>query len=452
MRSVSKIGKVLPYAVLVSGALLPAALVIALPEFYHHSDIGIQMVWMQQWNKGWREIYNTCSSCDYPLMGTFIAAGIPKLLSRIGVDNLAQGFRICLAFVDGANVLLVFLLFRILKVRRAALWAGVIGLSLSSWAGGAVWGNIDDVSHFLLLVILLWIVVSNLTGKIHLPLFLVVCSVLMSFLILTKHLNIFNLFALEFMLMVNIFATRKRAVAASAWLLQVALLLVCIFGWDVPLTIDRPYVSHLQMIWGTPGRMGDFLSNNGFNLWMLLGRDMLSSSAVPLFPDSPVAVLRALTPFNAGVVLFLAAASSLAAAVAWRIGKRRTPGAPWLDRNSLLDLIAFLALINLAYNVTLPGTHERYLYSFYPLVILAFLGLQDYDRRFSLPLVALLVGGANVYGVFVLGILTGDFAFSNDAHRVAAVFHAGLLLLVSAVFFRYLSARRPPPVEGSGGR
>jgi hypothetical protein len=179
---------------------------------------------------------------------------------------------------------------------------------------------------------------------------------------------------------------------------------------------------------------------------------MLSSSAIPLFPDSPIAVLRALTPLNVGAVLFMAAAASLAVAVAWRIGKRHPLGSSWLGRESLLTLVGFLALINLAFNVALTGTHERYLYSFYPLVLLAFLGLREFNRRFSLPLVVLLVVGANVYGVFVLGILTGDFAFSYGAHHVEAVFHGGLLLLVLVVFYRYLLEKQRPPANLPGGR
>jgi hypothetical protein len=410
------------------------------------------MVWALQWNKGWTEIYNTCPGCNYPILGIFGTVGVLKLLVKLGVADLVLGYRFFLAAVDGANVILVFLLFRALRIRNAALWAGIIGLLPFSWAGGAVWGQIDDVSHFLLLLILLWIVGSNLSGKIPLLLYLGVCSALMSFLLLTKHLNIFSILALEFILVVNIFTARKRLAAAGAWLWQVGLLFVFVFGWGVPLSIDRPYLSHLQMIWGTPGRMGDFLSNNGFNLWMLLGREMLSSSAIPLFPDSPIAVLRALTPLNVGAVLFMAAAASLAVAVAWRIGKRHPLGSSWLGRESLLTLVGFLALINLAFNVALTGTHERYLYSFYPLVLLAFLGLREFNRRFSLPLVVLLVVGANVYGVFVLGILTGDFAFSYGAHHVEAVFHGGLLLLVLVVFYRYLLEKQRPPANLPGGR
>ncbi|MGB7538823.1 MAG: hypothetical protein WBM17_09805 [Anaerolineales bacterium] len=425
------------YGVLACGVAISAILVIVFPDFYHHGDIGIQMVWVEQWNKGWKEIYNTCSSCDYPIIGTFVAAGIPKLLSRIGFSDTVWWFRFCLAVVDGANVFLVFLLFRELKIKNAALWAGLIGVSLSSWAGGGVWGNIDDVSQFLLLLIVWWMVKSNLSGKIPIALYLGVCVFLTAMLFLTKHLNVFNLLSIEFILTVSVFIGRKRLPAAGYWLLQLALLFVFIFWWDLPLTIDGPYVSHLQLIWRTPGRLGDFLSNNGINIWMLLGRDMLSSSALPLFPESPVGLLRWLTPFNAGIGLFAIIVGAFSLSTAWTIWKCKEPGSQLLNREALLNGILHLALVNLAYNVLLTGTHERYLYNFYPFVLLACLGLEAYDPRFSKYLAALLLIGANVYGYFVLGILTGDFSFRFQVHKSLAVFHAGLLFLLLAIVFLY---------------
>jgi heme A synthase len=72
------------------------------------------------------------------------------------------------------------------------------------------------------------------------------------------------------------------------------------------------------------------------------------------------------------------------------------------------------------------------LYHFYPFVLLACLGLGEYDRRFSKALSALLVIGANLYGFFVLGVLSGEFAYRYNVHKYVAVFHAGLLLLLLA--------------------
>jgi hypothetical protein len=433
------------YGVLICGVALSAILVSVFPDFYHHGDIGIQSVWGEQWNKGWKEIYNTCSSCDYPLFGTFVAAGIPKLLARLGFSDSVWWFRFCLAVVDGLNVLLVFLLFRKLAIAHAALWAGLIGLSLSSWAGGGVWGNIDDVSQFILLLIVLWMVIYNFSGKIPLALYLGISAFFAAALLLTKHLNIFNVVCVEFILTVNIFIGRKRLSAAGYWLLQLVLLFVFLFWWDIPLTIDGPYLSHLQMIWQTPGRLGDFLSNNGFNIWMLLKREMLSSSSIPLFPDSPIGILRLLTPFNVGISLFLTIVAAFSLSTAWTVWKRRETGSQHFNREAILNCILYLAMVNLAYNVLLTGTHERYLYNFYPFIILAVLGLASYDHRFSKILTALLFICANLYGYFVLGILTGEFFNRFQVHRNLAVVHAGLLLLLLGISFLYQRSKQSNP-------
>ena len=137
----------LSYGVLILGIIFSAMVVAAFPDFYHHSDVETMMVWAQQWNHGWTEIYNTCPGCNYPLFGIFSTAGVFKLLAKVGVSDIAWGFRFFLAAVDGANVLLVFLLFRELRIKHAALWAGIIGLLPSSWVGGGVWGQIDGISH-----------------------------------------------------------------------------------------------------------------------------------------------------------------------------------------------------------------------------------------------------------------------------------------------------------------
>ena len=79
----------------------------------------------------------------------------------------------------------------------------------------------------------------------------------------------------------------------------------------------------------------------------------------------------------------------------------------------------------------------RYLYHFYPFVILACLGLKEFNRRFSPLLAALLIVGANIYGVFVLGILTGELVYRIEPHRILAVFHGALLLWLMATALRY---------------
>jgi hypothetical protein len=438
MRIPAGLRRALSCGVLILGICFSAAVVAAFPDFYHHGDVEAMMIWARQWNHGWTEIYNTCPGCNYPLFGIFTTAGVFKLLAKIGVADIAWGYRLYLAAVDGANVFLLFLLFRELKIRGAAVWAGVIGLLPASWAGGAVWGQIDDVSLCMLLLVVLWIVWCNRTGRVPFALYLAGCSFGMAALVLTKQVNVFAAAAVEIFLAVSIFSGRDRRRAAGYFLLQAALLFVFVFGWDLPLNLEGGPVSHQQIVWGARSNAGSFLAQNGINLWVFLDRPMLSSSADPLFPGLPAGLSAWITPFSVGAVLFLAAVAGLTFFLARKIGRRPAPDGPFRDRETMLNFILFLALVVLAFNVFLTGNRMRYLYGFYPLVLLAWLGLGEYDRRFPPLLAALLLSGAVLYGGFVFGILNGELVYSLAAHRVLAAFH-GLLLL-----FLVLTAWRDP--------
>jgi hypothetical protein len=427
----------LPYGVLILGIFFSAIVVAAFPDFYHHGDVQAFMVWAQQWNHGWTEVYNTCGGCNYPIFGIFSTAGVLKLLAKVGVSDIAWGFRFFLAAVDGANVLLVFLLFRELKIKNAALWAGILGLLPSSWVGGGVWGQIDGVSQCMQLLVVLWIVWCNRTAKVPFAAYLAVCSFGMAALLLTKQVNLFSVTAMEIFLAVSIFSGRKRLPATGYFLLQAVLLLIFLFAWDLPLNIEGGLFSNLQIAWGARSNAGTFLAQNGINLWVLLDRPMLSSSDIPLFPGLPFGISPWVTPFTVGVVLFLAAVAVLSLSLARKVARQSAPGGPYRDRETMLNFILFLAIVNLAFNVLLTGNRMRYLYHFFPFVILACLGLMEFDRRFSPWLAAVLLIGANAYGVFVLGILSGEFMYRIDLHRILAVFLGFLLLWLMAAALRY---------------
>jgi hypothetical protein len=437
MQAPMNIRRGLSYGVLLLGIIFSAIVVAAFPDFYHHSDVQVFMVWAQQWNHGWTEIYNTCPGCNYPLFGIFSTAGAIKLLTKVGISDVALGFRFGLAAVDGINVLLVFLLFRELKIKHAALWAGIIGLLPSSWVGGGVWGQIEGISQCMHLLIVLWIVWCNRTAKVPFAFYLAICSLGMAALLLTKQVNLFSVAAMEFFLMVQIFSGRKRLPAAGYFLLQAALLLIFTFAWDLPLNIEGGLFSNLQVAWGARSNAGGFLAQNGINLWVLLNRPMTSPSNILLFPGLPSGISQWITPFIVGVVLFLAAAAVLSASMARKAAGIPALESPYRNREMMLNFILYLAIVILAFNVLLTGNRMRYLYPFYPFVIMACLGLREFSRRFPPLLAALLIIGANIYGVFVLGILNGELVYRIEPHGILAVFHGVLLVWLMAAALRY---------------
>ncbi|MGB7538824.1 MAG: hypothetical protein WBM17_09810 [Anaerolineales bacterium] len=424
--------------ILIMGISISAIMVLAFPKLYHLWDVPEFFRWSKIWDDGWNAIYVNCVECNYPIVGMFSTAGLIRFLRLADTPDPALSFRLILSVVDGLNVLLIYLLLKELSVKDAAVKAGVIGLLVSSWAGGALWGQIDNVSQFFLLLTLLWMVKYHRSMRINFFLFLGITSVLMAFMVLTKQLIVFSFFSLELLLLATIFLRRKWFHAIGYSLFHFAVFLVFVFGWDLFLDPVNGYRSHLQLIWGERSTHGEILSANGLNLWNLLPREMNSSSASPFPLFTGTAFEKIITPVNIGLFLFLVLAALISVSTLLKTRKPNTADNRLLNREALLNFILHLAVINLIFNVVLTGTHERYLYHFYPFILIAFVGLAELDERWSnFPLPVLMLG-STLYGAFVLGVLWGMFAFRNyPVHMALAVFHAALLGALIVVSLKY---------------
>jgi hypothetical protein len=411
--------------------------VLALPNFYYQKDFAAFWEWGQLWRSSWRDIYLSCAQCNYPILGIFSTAGLIGWLAPLGYEKTVFVFRVFLALVDGINVYLVFWLLKKLLVERAFYWAGMVGILLSSWVGGALWGQIDGLSQFLILIWLVWLVRGNTQGwssKTSFQVFLVVGSLLLAALLLFKQLTIFSVFSLGLLLMGNlIFFSREWRQVILNSMLALATFLAAIFSFDFFLNLPSPYFSHLVYVWETGSNHSEIISGNGFNLWVFLGRDQWSSARVPLSEQLPF-----LTPYGLGMVFFLL--FTLLITGSWLLFLRRQfqQGETCLNREMLLNGIFFLALVNLGFNIFMTGTHERYLYHFYPYLLVAWLGLANYNRLFTPKILPLLIFGANFYGTFMLQIIPSlDFRLGYWPHWLLGSFHLGLLIYLMVVFFRY---------------
>jgi hypothetical protein len=431
----------LQYGILLLGISISVILVISFPNFYHYDDVRTFLGWSKFWNEGWEDIYRNCIDCNYPILGMFSSAGVLSLLARVSSQNAVWVFRIILALVDGLNVLLFFFLLKEFSIKNAALWAGITGLLLSSWAGAALWGQIDNVSQLFLLATLFWMVKWNLSGRSTPIIFLVISSLLLAFLLLTKQLIVFSFFPLELLLLVNIFSFRKWGSAIVYLGLHFAFLFFFIFLWDHFLHLEEPYISHLQLIWGGRSGQSNILSINGFNIWVFLHRAMGSSSHVPFIFLSKFALLKMFTPYNTGVFLFTGLAILLSVSTLLRMRKRIADGKSFLSKEDLLNFILLLSIINLGFNVLLTGTHERYLYHFYPFLLLAYMGLRHHSRLFTKTLLVAILIGSSLYGLFVLGILSGVLdeyiSIGYQVQKFLAVYHVALLCVLFVIFFAY---------------
>lgn len=374
--------------------LLPFLIIRSFPKFYHSSDVDDFWRWSQAWEMDWRSVYITCERCNYPFLGTWLSGGLMSALNIETFARLANRFRYVLAAIDALNVLLIWLILHRLRVKHAPLWAGIIGLLPSSWLGSSVWGQIDGVGQFLLLLFFLLLIWFHhkIRSVRELYVFAILSGLLLSLMLLTKQLIYFSIFALGLIFIANVIVySRKFVVVLACGVFSFISFLLPVLVIDANLNLKAPYLSHLQYILATGSDHAEVISYTGFNLWTFFTNDPLGSSR-QMLPGLPFA------PYYAGMILFLLINAILAFVFARQIFKHQ-------DRFIPTALI-YLALVNLSFNLTLTGTHERYLYHFYPFILIAclvYLGAEGSFNRFTL---ATLLAGSLLYGVFLFGYLT----------------------------------------------
>ena len=165
------------------------------------------------------------------------------------------------------------------------------------------------------------------------------------------------------------------------------------------------------------------ISGNGFNIWVLFFKDMLNTSSNML--------LGIVSPKYIGIFLFL---FSFAVITYLHLQKIRAQTIQLISKSFIVNYILYLALINLSFNVFLTGTHDRYLYHFYPFLFIAIIGMgQDFTSILKNKTLYISLIGAILYGAFILSILMMvQPAYSN---KVLAVFHFCLLVYLFLQYF-----------------
>ncbi|MEI7849662.1 MAG: hypothetical protein WCK35_27955 [Chloroflexota bacterium] len=423
--------------ILFTGILFSLFMVLALPDAYFHKDLEVFGKWTQNWNSGWQNIYINCPDCNYPILGMFGSAGLMSWLGSSGSQAPVFTFRILLALLDGINIYLLFWIMRRLQVEKAAYLAGLIGISISSWAGAALWGQIDGISQLLLLLTLGWVVKKNTTDQsttINYWLYLIISAFLLGTMLLTKQLSIFSAFSIGLLLIADIaFHNRSLKTFLACTVVGGATFLVALFAWDPFLALKPPYFSHLLYIWQEGIFQQGIISGNGFNIWMLSGQDMWSSAQVPFTSISPF-----FTPYRVGQLLFLLLTGLSTLSLFLWLSQKYKLQEKQLDREILLNFILHLALTNLCFNVFLTGTRERYLLHFYPTILLAWAGLIGFSPLFTKKMRSLLFFCANLYGLFVLQILSSfDFHTGTSTHLFMTVLHLGLYISLLIIVLKY---------------
>lgn len=425
--------------VFTAGLLFPAFVIFMYPSWYQPDDLDAFLYWSREWAKDAQSIYVNCAYCNYPFLGMAFSAGAVDFLGIRDFEGMTGLFRYYLAAIDLLNVVVLFYLLKTLKVKDAAFWAGVVGLLPSSWIGTSFWGQIDNAGQFFVLAFFLAAarlneIPESKPWRNYLLAFAL--GFILSCLVMTKQLVFFSMISLGSMAVANLILISRKwtaslpALAALAVSFAAPILLV-----DANLQYDPQYLSHLHYILATGSSHGDTISSFGFNIWTLFTDNPFGSSHEPLSVFG-----LTLIPYTTGIVLFLLSVASLTlAAITYhaRQNKNETAG---FTHTHLAFWLVHLALVNLGFNLLLTGTHERYLYHFYPFAIAAILFIQKMDGFNR----AVLLGGAACYGFFLYGYLTGYNQFFDQLpYRLMTLLHIYLVVFFSGVLFKRFLNRNP---------
>ena len=197
--------------------------------------------------------------------------------------------------------------------------------------------------------------------------------------------------------------------------------LSAIFLVDSLFQFDSQFISHLHRVlhvYGSERHLHE-ISANGFNIWMALGPD---------FVDATQPFWRNFTPKTVGFVFFTLYTFALTGFTVYKILAHKSQ---FSKTHIFACLLCFFALFNLAFNLLLTGTHDRYLLYFYPYIILASL-LLKHKTCFYLVFIM-----AFVYGFFVLVILNRNFELLF--HYITGVPHFTFFVYLTVLLFVQLS-------------
>jgi hypothetical protein len=391
---------------------------IIYPNIYHHFDVTTFVSWGPFLNPI-QQVYMTDCYCNYPIVGMLLSTGILEFF-----DYHIFSFLIFLCFIDAINVVLIWALLRLLNIRYALLWSGLIGLSFSSWIGGAQWGQIDNIGQLFLYLILILCYFFFKAEKKEANTFnlnILIIGLFISIAFLTKQLLLFPLVPIIIFLIFHFLFYAHSSLRFTYFFSLAFSILFPVFLFDLWLEIPEKYFfSHVERIFDTGSEHINFISGNGFNIWLTFFPDQNVSSTNPFF--------FGLSPKIIGLMLFVFGNLWMIMQL-FHLFKK----GPQDFKFIFVNLVGYFAFYNLLFNVVLTGTHERYLYHFYPYLIVFLLYLY-FNHKQSIKFIELdlLVAffGASLYGFFVFCILM-KYLDNLVYHRILMVIH--LLLLVRLI-------------------
>ncbi|ACK66454.1 conserved hypothetical protein [Rippkaea orientalis PCC 8801] len=440
---------------IILGIILPFILVTFL-DSYSRYDVGVFEDWASCWGQ---EIYLECpTTLVYPsgalIFSAGVIQGIKSLLSINDRHTVASVFRYFLAFFDSLNFLLWIYLAKMIHLRLAIVFAFIVLIIPSSWAGSSVWGQIEGISLFFCLASTIFFLKSWTKKQTNSHnkkawksgVWLLLGTPLLSIFILTKQWNIFSLpfFLLVFVVTVVQFWT-NFGYRCIFWVLSALILLTLSFLYldSFFLVVREFHHSSYWLIWtGPASNLIKKIAGNGFNIWIFLGRPRGSSSLVPFLTFNIGNWKSSLTPFKTGLFLYSMFIIFLLFTFyrnVLRVLQQNIMNKNLYQLNDYLIaiLLFFHGLCHLGFNVLLSGTHERYLYLGYPSLLMAVIWFYTNKIVFSWHSTLLCFLAAFAYGCFVYSRIGNlpKFLILLQKHEFLGGIH---FLLLGFLFYLWL--------------
>lgn len=407
------------HALLLVVLIIPIVLRVLFISTYHGFDVGTFEQWIASTTPFYK-VYATECYCNYPIIGLFLSTGVLKLVGSFSL------FFLYLAIFESINALLFYFLLGFLNVKNKWVYTLLFVVLPSTLSGGALWGQIDHIGLtflLILLIILAQIYQNNSIQKVTSRWHYLFIGMLFYLAVFTKQLLVFPLIPIGIAILLILYNQKNLKEAISLLLIMLAGFLLPFIGFEAWLSYPDTYqFTHYQRILETGSDHMDIISGNGITIWQLFYQDLEHPSTEK--------IIAFLSPKHAGLVLTFC----FSAWLFFQYVKKSFSSGKAAFQIGLLCLV--IAVFNLTFNLFLTGTHERYLFYFYPFLILAFLGLRTTSGLFKKYDIVLFFIGSIGYGLFVLAILKGWLKVDNM--HVNTIYHKLLTIGHLLIFIRLL--------------
>jgi hypothetical protein len=441
--------------------------------YFHRMDVQTFHAWADCFAQTGRDIYLACYYNNsptpgliaaYPSIGMLASGGVIYLIKYLMAltdwEQISNVFRSYLFLFDLFNLFLFVTIARMMQFRKPLLIGLMLFLIPSNLVGGAMWGQIDNISLTFCLITSIALVKSwaieqkNYARSQQKAIaWLLLAAVCLPIFILLKQLSIFS--APYFVVIFAVTAIkfwqnwqRKGLIWIGSAL---GIFVATFYSLDHILSISDKFFgsSYYYLFAGGDIDTRYIISANGFNLWMFLGRDPSSSSRIPFSLLWDKGFVLNMSPYDLGISLYLVWSLFLFGTTVMLAKKllEESQINPSKFHPKLMTILFFYhGLSQLGFNVLLTGTHERYLYMGYPFLLLAGACFFTQQLVFSWRLISLCFLSAFVYGCFVfsvIGPLPGLF-FAFSRHEFLATLHLFLLVLLAGAWLQTYQMFRKP--------